>query len=38
MAERTCQQTLPGAPRSHDAELAATLTQVVWATLYLEAP
>lgn len=37
MAERTCQQTLPGSPPSHDAELAATLTQIVWATLYLEA-
>jgi len=38
MAERTCQQTLPGKPPSHDAELAATLTQIVWATLYLDAP
>lgn len=38
MAERTCQQNLPGRPDSYDAELAATLTQIVWATLYLEAP
>jgi AcrR family transcriptional regulator len=38
MAERTCQQNLPGRPTSHDGELAATLTQIVWATLYLEAP
>ena len=38
MAERTCQQNLPGRPASYDAELAATLTQIVWATLYLEAP
>jgi TetR/AcrR family transcriptional regulator, ethionamide resistance regulator len=38
MAERTCQQNLPGRPESYDAELAATLTQIVWAALYLEAP
>jgi hypothetical protein len=38
MVERACQQTLPGRPTSHDAELAATLTQIVWGALYLEAP
>jgi len=35
MVERTCQQDLPGAPASHDAELAATLAEIVWNTLYL---
>jgi hypothetical protein len=38
MAERTCQQNLPGRPESYDAEMAATLTQIVWGALYLEAP
>jgi AcrR family transcriptional regulator len=38
MTERTCQQNLPGRPESYDAELAATLTQIVWGALYLEAP
>jgi AcrR family transcriptional regulator len=38
MAERTCQQNLPGRPESYDAELADTLTQIVWGALYLEAP
>ncbi len=38
MAERTCQQDLPGRPESYDAEPAATLTQLVWGALYLEAP
>ena len=37
MAERTCQQNLPGRPESYDAEMAATLTQIVWGALYLEA-
>lgn len=37
MVERTCQQNLPGRPPSYDAELANTLTQIVWGTLYLEA-
>jgi AcrR family transcriptional regulator len=37
MVERTCQQNLPGAPDSYDAELAATLAEVIWATLYLKA-
>ncbi len=38
MVERTCQQNLPGRPESYDAELAATLTQLVWAAIHLEAP
>ena len=38
MVERTCQQTLPGTPESGDGELAATLTQIIWGALYLEAP
>jgi AcrR family transcriptional regulator len=38
MVERTCQQNLPGRPPPYDAELAATLTQIVWGALYLEAP
>jgi TetR/AcrR family transcriptional regulator, ethionamide resistance regulator len=38
MAERTCQQNLPGRPESYDAEMAATLTQIVWGALYLESP
>ena len=38
MAERTCQQNLPGSPHSADADLAQTLTQIVWGALYLEAP
>ena len=37
MVERTCQQNLPGRPPSYDAELAATLTQIVWGALHLEA-
>jgi AcrR family transcriptional regulator len=38
MVERACQQNLPVRPPSYDAELAATLTQIVWGALYLEAP
>jgi AcrR family transcriptional regulator len=38
MVERSCQQNLPGRPQSYDAELADTLTQIVWGALYLEAP
>jgi AcrR family transcriptional regulator len=38
MAERTCQQNLPGSPESEDQKLAETLTQIVWGALYLEAP
>src|ERR1700733_11562858 len=37
MVERPCQQILPGAPISYDAELAATLAEIIWATLYLKA-
>jgi hypothetical protein len=36
MVERSCQQNLPGAPASYDAELAATLAEIIWATLYLK--
>lgn len=36
MVERSCQQNLPSRPASYDAELAATLADIVWATLYLE--
>jgi len=36
MVERTCQQNLPTAPASYDAELAATLAEIIWNTLYLE--
>ncbi|SOX55114.1 TetR/AcrR family transcriptional regulator [Mycobacterium ahvazicum] len=36
MAERACQQNLPGAPGSYDAELATTLSEIIWATLYLK--
>ncbi len=38
MVERACRQNLPGAPKSYDAELAATLAEIIWATLYLETP
>jgi TetR/AcrR family transcriptional regulator, ethionamide resistance regulator len=38
MVERTTQQNLPGRPKSYDGELSDTLTQLVWAALYLEAP
>jgi AcrR family transcriptional regulator len=38
MVERSCHQNLPGTGQSYDAELAATLTQIIWAALYLEAP
>lgn len=36
MVEQTCQKTLPGRPDTYDAELAATLTRIVWAALYYE--
>jgi TetR/AcrR family transcriptional regulator, ethionamide resistance regulator len=36
MVEQSCQQSLPGRPTSYDAELATTLTQIIWAALYLE--
>jgi AcrR family transcriptional regulator len=35
MVERACQQNLPTAPESYDAELAATLAEIIWNTLYL---
>jgi AcrR family transcriptional regulator len=38
MVERACQQNLPGRPPSYDAELATSLTQIIWGALYLEAP
>jgi hypothetical protein len=38
MVERACQQTLPGRPATYDADLANTLTQILWSTLYLESP
>ncbi|BAX93579.1 TetR/AcrR family transcriptional regulator [Mycobacterium shigaense] len=36
MVERTCQQNLPAEPVSYDAELAATLAEIIWNTLYLK--
>ena len=36
MVERACQQNLPGAPASYDAELAATLAEIIWGALYLK--
>jgi TetR/AcrR family transcriptional regulator, ethionamide resistance regulator len=36
MVERACQQNLPTAPASYDAELAATLAEIIWNTLYLK--
>jgi AcrR family transcriptional regulator len=36
MVERTCQQTLPTEPGSYDAELATTLAEIIWNTLYLK--
>lgn len=38
MVERTCHVNLPSHPASYDAELATTLTQIVWGALYLQAP
>jgi TetR/AcrR family transcriptional regulator, ethionamide resistance regulator len=35
MVERACQQNLPTAPDSYDAELAGTLAEIVWGALYL---
>jgi AcrR family transcriptional regulator len=37
MVERACQQNLPANPRDYDAELAATLAEIVWGALYLKA-
>lgn len=36
MVERACQQNLPHSPPDYDAELAATLTEIVWGALYLK--
>jgi TetR/AcrR family transcriptional regulator, ethionamide resistance regulator len=36
MVERSCQQNLPANPPTYDAELAATLTEIVWGALYLK--
>ena len=36
MVERACQQNLPVKPRDYDAELAATLAEIVWGALYLK--
>jgi TetR/AcrR family transcriptional regulator, ethionamide resistance regulator len=38
MVERACQQNLPTAPDSYDAELATTLTEIIWGALYLKPP
>ena len=38
LVERTCHINLPSQPASYDAELTATLTQIIWAALYLESP
>ena len=35
MVERSCQQNLPNRPAAYDAELATTLTEIVWGALYL---
>jgi TetR/AcrR family transcriptional regulator, ethionamide resistance regulator len=37
MVERACHQNLPVKPRDYDAELAATLAEIVWGALYLKA-
>jgi TetR/AcrR family transcriptional regulator, ethionamide resistance regulator len=36
MVERTCQQNLPSNSPTYDAELATTLTEIVWGALYLK--
>ncbi len=36
MVERACQQNLPVKPRDYDAELAATLAEIVWGAMYLK--
>lgn len=38
MVERTCHQNLPSQPAPYDAELADTLTQIIWGALYLDSP
>jgi TetR/AcrR family transcriptional regulator, ethionamide resistance regulator len=37
MVERACQQDLPTKPLDYDAELAATLCEIIWGALYLGA-
>jgi TetR/AcrR family transcriptional regulator, ethionamide resistance regulator len=37
MVERACQQNLAAKPSDYDAELAATLAEIVWGALYLRA-
>ena len=37
MVERACQQNLPTKPLDYDAELAATLAEIIWGALYLRA-
>jgi TetR/AcrR family transcriptional regulator, ethionamide resistance regulator len=36
MVERACQQNLPVKARDYDAELAATLAEIIWGALYLK--
>jgi AcrR family transcriptional regulator len=36
MVERACQQNLPNAPDSYDADLAEALAQIIWGALYLK--
>jgi hypothetical protein len=36
MVERTCQQNLPTQAAAYDTDLATTLTEIVWAALYLK--
>ncbi|ORV42792.1 TetR family transcriptional regulator [Mycolicibacter engbaekii] len=35
MVERVCQQDLPSRDPQHDAEIARTITEIVWGALYL---
>lgn len=37
MVERACQQNLPAQSLDYDAELAATLAEIIWGALYLKA-
>lgn len=36
MVERACHQNLPVNPPDYDAELATTLTEIIWGALYLK--
>jgi TetR/AcrR family transcriptional regulator, ethionamide resistance regulator len=36
MVERACQQNLPTEPASYDSELATSLAEIIWNTLYLK--